>query len=197
MFPKASPVPNRRGVPWWHSGGSIPPGTRWLPKRVSYYTTKRKGCNMATANTVIAEAIELVKGSGFDSDTVDDAVRIIEGFDPESFDPDVESLTAWAYVLLVDAADALRETGEDASHERAEWRSEVVYTAEALDYYRDNYNEVEEIIDELDLMSGANSPMDAITAGVAGAIAREIREEFDGLADFIEAITSDELGIKA
>lgn len=152
---------------------------------------------MATARTVITEVIELVKGSGFDSDAVDDAVRIFEDFDPESFDPEVESLTVWAYILLVDAADALRETGEEVSHERAEWRSEVIYTAEALDYYRDNYNEVEEVIEELDLMSGANSPMDAITAGVAGAIAREIREEFDGLADFIEAITGDELGIKA
>lgn len=150
---------------------------------------------MATARTVITEAFELVKGSGFDSDVVDDAVRIFEDFDPESFDPEVESLKEWAYVLLIDAADALRETGEEASHERAEWRSEVIYTAEALDYYRDNYNKVEEIIEELDLMSGANSPMDAITAGVAGAIAREIREEFDGLADFIEAITGDELGI--
>lgn len=152
---------------------------------------------MATANTVIAKAIELVKGSGFDSDTVDDAVRIIEGFDPESFDPDVESLEDWADELLYDAADALRETGDDASRERAEWRSEVIYTAEALDYYQDNYNEVEESIAELDLMSGANSPMDAITAGVAWAIAREIREEFEELADFIEAITSTELGIKA
>lgn len=150
---------------------------------------------MATANTAIAKAIELVNGSGFDPDVVDDAVRIFEDFDPESFDPGVESLKEWAYVLLIDAADALRETGEEASHERAEWRSEVIYTAEALDYYRDNYNAVEEIIEELDLMSGANSPMDAITAGVAGAIAREIREEFDGLADFIEAITGDELGI--
>lgn len=150
---------------------------------------------MATANTAIAKAIELVNGSGFDSDTVDDAVRILEGFDPESFDPDVESLKEWAYVLLFDAADALREIGEDVSHERAEWRSEVIYTAEALDYYRDNYNEVEEVIEELDLMSGANSPMDAITAGVACAIAREIREEFDGLADFIEAITGTDLGI--
>lgn len=150
---------------------------------------------MATAITVIAEAIARVKGSGFDPDIVDDAVRIIEGFDPENFDPDVESLKEWAYELLFDAADALRETGDDASHERAEWRSEVIYTAEALDYYRDNYTEVEEVIDELGLMGGANSPMDAITAGVAYAIAREIREEFDGLADFIEAITGDELGI--
>lgn len=150
---------------------------------------------MATANTVITKAIELVKGSGFDSDVVYDAVRIFEDFDPESFDPEVESLKEWAYVLLIDAADALRETGEEASHERAEWCSEVIYTAEALDYYRDNYNAVEEVIEELDLMSGANSPMDAITAGVAGAIAREIREEFVGLADFMEAITSDELGI--
>lgn len=150
---------------------------------------------MATASTVIAEAIARVKGSGFDSDTVDDAVRILEDFDPESFDPEVESLEDWADELLFDAASALREAGDEASHERAEWRSEVIYTAEALDYYRDNYNEVEEVIGELDLMSGANSPMDAITAGVAGAIAREIREEFDGLADFIEAITPAELGI--
>lgn len=150
---------------------------------------------MATASTVIAEAIARVKGSGFDSDTVDDAVRIIEGFDPGNFDPEVESLEDWADELLFDAASALREAGDDASHERAEWRSEVIYTAEALDYYRDNYNEVEEVIGELDLMSGANSPMDAITAGVAGAIAREIREEFEELADFIEAITSTELGI--
>ena len=150
---------------------------------------------MATASTVIAEAIARVKGSGFDSDTVDDAVRILEDFDPESFDPEVESLEDWADELLFDAASALREAGDDASHERAEWRSEVIYTAEALDYYRDNYNEVEEVIGELDLMSGANSPMDAITAGVAGAIAREIREEFEELADFIEAITSTELGI--
>ena len=150
---------------------------------------------MATASTVIAEAIARVKGSGFDSDTVDDAVRILEDVDTGSFDPDVESLEEWADELLFDAASALREAGDDASHERAEWRSEVIYTAEALDYYRDNYNEVEEVIGELDLMSGANSPMDAITAGVAGAIAREIREEFEELADFIEAITSTELGI--
>lgn len=150
---------------------------------------------MATASTVIAEAIARVKGSGFDSDTVDDAVRIIEDVDTGSFDPEVESLEDWADELLFDAASALREAGDDASHERAEWRSEVIYTAEALDYYRDNYNEVEEVIEELDLMSGANSPMDAITAGVAGAIAREIREEFEELADFIEAITSTELGI--
>lgn len=150
---------------------------------------------MATANTVITEAIARVKGSGFDSDTVDDAVRIIEGFVPGDFDPDVESLEDWADELLFDAADALRETGDDASHERAEWRSEVIYTAEALDYYRDNYNEVEEVFEELDLMSGANSPMEAITAGVAVVIAREIREEFEGLADFIEAITPAELGI--
>lgn len=150
---------------------------------------------MATANTVITKAIELVNGSGFDSDVVDDAVRIFEDFDPENFDPDAESLKEWAYVLLFDAADSLREIGEDASHERAEWRSEVIYIAEALDYYRDNYNEVEEVIEELDLMSGANSPMDAITAGVACVIAREIREEFDGLAVFIEAITGTELGI--
>lgn len=150
---------------------------------------------MATASTVITEASELVKGSGFDSDTVDDAVRIIEGFDPGNFDPEVESLEDWADDLLYDAADALRETGDDASHERAEWRSEVIYTAEALDYYRNNYNAVEEVIEVLDLMSGANSPMDAITAGVAGAIAREIREEFEELANFIEAITSTELGI--
>lgn len=150
---------------------------------------------MATARTVITKAFELVNGSGFDSDVVDDAVRILEDVDTGGFDPEVEELDEWADELLGDAADALRETGEEASHERAEWRSEVIYTAEALDYYRDNYNEVEEVIEELDLMSGANSPMDAITAGVAGAIAREIREEFDGLADFIEAITSDELGI--
>lgn len=150
---------------------------------------------MATASTVITEAIELVKGSGFDSDTVDDAVRILEDVDTESFDPEVEGLEDWADELLFDAASALREAGDDASHERAEWRSEVIYTAEALDYYRDNYNAVEEVIEVLDLMSGANSPMDAITAGVAGAIAREIREEFEELANFIEAITSTELGI--
>lgn len=150
---------------------------------------------MATANTVIAKTLELVNGSGFDSDTVDDAVRIIEGFDPGNFDPEVESLEDWADELLFDAASALREAGDDASHERAEWRSEVIYTAEALDYYRDSYNEVEEAIEELDLMSGANSPMDAITAGVAVVLAREIREEFEGLADFIEAITPAELGI--
>lgn len=152
---------------------------------------------MATASTVITKAIELVNGSGFDSDTVDDAVRILEGFDPGNFDPEVESLEDWADDLLYDAADALREAGEEASYERAEWRSEVIYTAEALDYYRDNYNEVEEVIEELDLMSGANSPMGAITAGVAGALARKIREEFEELADYIESITPAELGIKA
>lgn len=150
---------------------------------------------MATAHTVIAKAIELVNGSGFDYDTVDDAVRILEDVDTGGFDPEVEELDEWVDGILYDAADALRETGEEASHERAEWRSEVIYTAEALDYYRDNYNAVEEVIEELDLMSGANSPMDAITAGVAGAIAREIREEFEELANFIEAITSTELGI--
>lgn len=150
---------------------------------------------MATVNTVITEAVELVKGSGFDSDTVDDAVRILEDVDTGGFDPEVEELDEWVDGILYDAAEALRETGEEASHERAEWRSEVIYTAEALDYYRDNYNAVEEVIEELDLMSGANSPMDAITAGVAGAIAREIREEFESLADFIEAITPAELGI--
>lgn len=150
---------------------------------------------MATASTVIANVIELVNGSGFDSDTVDDAVRVLEDVDTGDFDPEVEELDEWVDEVLFDAADSLREIGNEASHERAEWRSEVIYTAEALDYYRDNYNAVEEVIGELDLMSGANSPMDAITAGVAGAIAREIREEFDGLADFIEAITPDELGI--
>lgn len=150
---------------------------------------------MATASTVIANVIELVNGSGFDSDTVDDAVRVLEDVDTGDFDPEVEELDEWVDEVLFDAADSLREIGNEASHERAEWRSEVIYTAEALDYYRDNYNAVEEVIGELDLMSGANSPMDAITAGVAGAIAREIREEFDGLADFIEAITPAELGI--
>ena len=150
---------------------------------------------MATASTVIAKVIELVNGSGFDSDTVDDAVRVLEDVDTGDFDPEVEELDEWVDEVLFDAADSLREAGDEASHERAEWRSEVIYTAEALDYYRDNYNEVEAVIGELDLMSGANSPMDAITAGVAGAIAREIREEFDGLADFMEAITPDELGI--
>lgn len=150
---------------------------------------------MATASTVIANVIELVNGSGFDSDTVNDAVRVLEDVDTGDFDPEVEELDEWVDEVLFDAADSLREIGNEASHERAEWRSEVIYTAEALDYYRDNYNEVEEVIEELDLMSGANSPMDAITAGVAGAIAREIREEFDGLADFMEAITPAELGI--
>lgn len=150
---------------------------------------------MATASTVIAKALELVKGSGFDSDTVDDAVRIIEDVDTGSFDPEVEELDEWVDGILFDAADALRETGDDVSHERAEWRSEVIYTAEALDYYRDNYNEVEEAIEELYLMIGATSPMDVITAGVAVVLAREIREEFEGLADFIEAITPAELGI--
>lgn len=152
---------------------------------------------MATASTVIANVIELVNGSGFDSDTVNDAVRVLEDVDTGDFDPEVEELDEWVDEVLFDAADSLREIGNEASHERAEWRSEVIYTAEALDYYRDNYNAVEEVIEELDLMSWANSPMDAITAGVAGAIAREIREEFDGLADFMEAITPDELGIKA
>lgn len=152
---------------------------------------------MATAHTVITEVVELVKGSGFDSDTVDDAVRVLENVDTGDFDPEVEELDEWVDEVLFDAADSLREIGNEASHERAEWRSEVIYTAEALDYYRDNYNAVEEVIGELDLMSGANSPMDAITAGVAGAIAREIREEFEALADFMEAITPDELGIKA
>lgn len=150
---------------------------------------------MATASTVIANVIELVNGSGFDSDTVNDAVRVLEDVDTGDFDPEVEELDEWVDEVLFDAADSLREIGNEASHERAEWRSEVIYTAEALDYYRDNYNEVEEVIEELDLMSGANSPMDAITAGVAGAIAREIREEFESLADFMEAITPAELGI--
>lgn len=150
---------------------------------------------MATASTAIAKAIELVNGSGFDSDTVDDAVRILEDVDTGSFDPEVEELDEWVDGALFDAADSLREAGDDASYERAEWRSEVIYTAEALDYYRDNLNEVEEVIEELALMGGANSPMEAITAGVAGAIAREIREEFEELANFIEAITPAELGI--
>lgn len=150
---------------------------------------------MATAHTAIENAVELLKASNFDSDILDDAVRCLEDIDPEDFDEELEELADWANSALFDAADSLREIGGEASYERAEWRSTVIYTAEALDYYRDHFHAVEEIIDELYLMSGANSPMDAITAGVAGAIAREIREEFEEVADYMEAITATELGI--
>lgn len=154
--------------------------------------------------TRIIEAIkEKTKSEGYDSMVIEHAEYLINEshdifnqkglvkwlMDEDLTDEEYRSeLEVWIQDNLEDLANELHNS-DDAAHEWADGDQRVIYTGQAIDYYQEHTNEVEEKSEEY----GATGDIsERITLGVYGCIYSDYVEELNDLAADIESYDAED-----
>lgn len=151
-------------------------------------------------NRIIGAVKEQIKGEGYDSNVIDHAEYLMgnlfnqkglaewlqaEDLTDEEYRSELE---VWIQDNLEDLASELRNS-DDAAHEWADSDQRVIYTGQAIDYYQEHTNEVEEKSEEY----GATGDIsERITLGVYGCIYSDYVEELNDLAADIESYDAED-----
>lgn len=152
----------------------------------------------------IIEAIkEQINSEVYDSMVIDHAEYLINEshdifnqkglvewlIDEDLTDEDYRSeLESWTQDSLEYLADELRNSDE-AAHDWADGDQRVIYTGQAIEYYQEHTNEVEEKSEEY----GATGDIsERITLGVYGCIYSDYVEELNDLAADIESYDAED-----
>lgn len=152
----------------------------------------------------IIEAIkEQINSEVYDSMVIDHAEYLINEshdifnqkglvewlIDEDLTDEDYRSeLEVWTQDSLEYLADELRNS-DDAAHEWADGDQRVIYTSQAIEYYQEHTNEVEEKSEEL---CATGDISERITLGVYGCIYSDYVEELNDLAADIESYDAED-----
>lgn len=152
----------------------------------------------------IIEAVkEMINSEAYDSMVIDHAEYLIEQSrdifnqkalvewlsDEDLTDEDYRSeLESWTQESLEYLADELRNC-DDAAHEWADGDQRVIYTGQAIEYYQEHTNEVEEKSEEL---CATGDISERIALGVYGCLVQEYTEDLNDLAADIESYDAED-----
>lgn len=109
--------------------------------------------------------------------------------DPEYTFEDQKDMIAEALDM---AADSFERDGNDNAWESANSDRRVIYTYEAIEFYKDNLSRVENAMESIGL-DGYTSLANAICAGVASVIVDDICDEINCIADDMRDINVEDI----